>query len=145
MHSSLAQELLAFTEPNSEAQLRRLEEALASVDPSRCGDAEFEALLSVFERFPESDGFGVFWSIVHLLEACSGYEPVLLASVARKPVEFNLLMVNRLLNSGIREVHGQSLVQLLSSVRERENATARSRKVAQDFLEYQQARGGSGA
>src|SRR5688500_5761862 len=34
-------------------------------------------LLSVFERYPEEEGFGVAWSVLHGLEALPNYEPAL--------------------------------------------------------------------
>jgi hypothetical protein len=145
MQRSLVHELSEFTDPNSETQLRRLEELLSSLDPSACGEAEFEALLEVFERFPEHDGFGVFWSIVHLLEACTGYEQELVRSVRRKPVEFNLTMINRLLNAGVPEVGGQPLDGLLASAEESHEADQRARQVARGFMQRLAARGGAGA
>src|ERR1700723_1101145 len=54
-----------------------------------------EDLLAVFERFPEDDGAGVFWSILHGLEALTGYEPALVRSVQKRPSEFGVLMVGR--------------------------------------------------
>lgn len=72
MSPSLADILGRFTAPRDEAQLRQLDETVGAVRPQDCGELEFRALLGVFERFPEDDGFGVFWSIVHCLEACTG-------------------------------------------------------------------------
>ncbi|MDQ8030782.1 MAG: hypothetical protein REJ50_02105 [Bordetella sp.] len=70
-------------------------------------------LLSVFERYPDEDGFGVVWGVLHGLEALPNYEPELLRSLARQPSEFGVLMVGRMLNSGIREVAGISLLETL--------------------------------
>jgi len=145
MQPPLARELSEFTDPNSESQLLRLEELLSSLDPSACGEPEFTALLQVFERFPEHDGFGVFWSILHLLEACAGYEEALVRSVRQKPVEFNLTMVNRLLNTGVSEVNGQSLERLLASAAQSEEVDKRARQVARSFMQRVVARGGAGA
>src|SRR3982751_1639786 len=74
-----------------------------------------EAMLGVFERYPADDGAGVFWSIVHGLESLPGYETAVVESVRRAPVEFTLLMINRMLNAGVREAGG---VQLTSLIRE---------------------------
>lgn len=145
MQRSFARELSEFTDPNSESQLRRLEELLSSLEPSACGEAELTALLQVFERFPEHDGFGVFWSILHLLEACTGYEEALVRSVRRKPVAFNLTMVNRLLNAGVREVGGQPLDGLLASAERSEEADQRAKQVARSFMQRLAAGGGAGA
>lgn len=70
-------------------------------------------LLSVFERYPEEEGFGVVWGVLHGLEALPNYEPELLKSLARQPSEFGVRMVGRLLNAGTREVGGVSLLETL--------------------------------
>jgi hypothetical protein len=137
MRSALAAAVERFTLPQDEAQLQALEQALGAVVPASCGQEELALLLGVFERFPGEDGFGIFWSIVHLLEATAGYEPALVSSVLRKPVEFNLLMVNRLLNAGVVLVEGQSLLSLLHVVASREDASPRAREEARRFIEYQ--------
>lgn len=57
-------------------------------------------LFGVFERFPEDDGAGVFWSIVHGVEALPyNYGPLLQASHARTPSEMSTVMIARLANS----------------------------------------------
>jgi hypothetical protein len=145
MHQVLTRGLAEFNDPNSEAQLHQLEELLSSVEPSACGQPEFDALLQLYERFPEHDGFGVFWSVLHFLEACSGYEEALVRSVLREPVEFNLTMVNRLLNAGTHEINGQSLVALLISAEQSSEAGERAKQVARHFIEHFAAHGGAGA
>lgn len=77
------------------------------------------AMLGVFERYPAEDGAGVFWAIVHGLEALPGYESQLLASVRRIPSEFGSIMVNRLLKAGCQEVDGVNLLELLEQIRPR--------------------------
>jgi hypothetical protein len=89
----------------------------------------------------EEDGFGVFWSIVHFLEATNGYEEVLVESVLRNPTEFNLLMVNRLINGGVLSVAGQSLPALLREVALRQSVSPRAREVAGGFVKYQEQHG----
>jgi hypothetical protein len=129
-----------FASVEDEAQLRELEENLSKFVPSRCGEAEFCSLLAVFERFPDEDGFGVFWSIVHLLEACNGYESFVAQSVLRKPSEFNVVMINRLVNRGVTSVEGQSLFALLASVGSNPAASARATACART-LSYQAGQG----
>ena len=65
---------------------------------------------------PDEDGAGVFWSIVHGLEALANYESCLLDAVSSYPTEFSLIMVNRLLNAGQTRVGAVSLVAVLQSV-----------------------------
>lgn len=73
-------------------------------------------LLAVLERFPDEHGGGVLWSVVHGVESLPGYEPELVRSVRRKPSELGVTMVGRLLNGGVSEVGGASLVGLLREV-----------------------------
>ncbi len=55
-------------------------------------------LFSVFERFPTEDGAGVFWSIVHGVEALPfSYENQLRASLARCTSEVGQVLLSRLL------------------------------------------------
>lgn len=134
MESATVQALSQFSDPQSETQLKALDTAVQAIKPEECGEAEFRAMLLVFERFPEDDGFGVFWGLIHALEACSGYEYEMLASVARKPCEFNVLLVNRLLNAGITEVDGIPLEGVLSTVMGSDAATPGARHDAERFI-----------
>lgn len=134
MPSLLIQALEQFSDPQSEVQLKALDATVQAIKPEECREAEFRAMLRVFERFPEDDGFGVFWGLIHALEACSGYEPEMLDSVARKPCEFNVLLVNRLLNAGIAEVDGMSLEGVLSAVIGSNAATTGARHDAERYL-----------
>ena len=138
---SLANALAQFTDPQDADQLRMLDELISHVAPEQCGQEELRSLFCVFERFPEQDGYGVFWSILHLLEACNGCDEALVESVKRKPVEFNLRMVNRLLNSGVSSVNGESLIQLLTCIAESEDEAPGTRKTANGFLAHQSAGG----
>lgn len=129
-----------FDSPEDEAQLQRLDELIrgfSDVQPTR---QDFEELLSVFERFPDHDGFGVFWSIVHCMEHFQGYEPALLESVRRTPGEFNLMMINRMLNTGITAVGNDSLLELLQTVAASANASEQAREIASNFIAHQNAK-----
>ena len=57
--------------PAAKLQLRLLEEILSSVGHSACSEPEYDALLGI-RALSRHDGFGVFWSILHFLEACPG-------------------------------------------------------------------------
>lgn len=90
-------------------------------------------LLSVFERYPEEEGFGVVWGVLHGLEALPNYETELLRSLSRQPSEFGVRMVGRLLNAGTTEVGGISLLKTLRELA----ATASSpriRETARGFV-----------
>lgn len=90
-------------------------------------------LLTVFERYPEEDGAGVVWSVVHGLESLPGYECELLKSVARCPSEFGVTMIGRLLNDGHLEVEGISLTDVLRNVLD-QGKSERIRGVASRIL-----------
>lgn len=73
-------------------------------------------LLSVFERYPDEDGAGVIWGVLHGLESLPNYEPELLRSLARQPSEFGVRMLGRLLNAGIQEIAGVSVLHKLQEI-----------------------------
>jgi hypothetical protein len=125
-----------FTDPQDEEQLKQLEEAIAAIPTNNCSEREFQALLQIFERFPDDDGYGVFWSIVHYLEACEGYESALMESVERLPVEFNLLMLNRLMNAGVYEVNGRSILTVLETVTANSSLSNGIRETAREFIDF---------
>src|SRR5262249_36670519 len=70
----------------------------------------------LYERFPENDGCGVFWGILHGIESLPGSNEHVVASVRRKATHFPVLMVNRMLNAGITSGRGRSGVPLLREV-----------------------------
>jgi hypothetical protein len=129
-----------FDSPDDEAQLQRLDELVQGLSVLKPTRRDFEELLSVFERFPGHDGFGVFWSIVHCLEHFQGYKAALLESVRRAPGDFNLTMINRMLNGGITHVEDESLIEVLKTVAASENASRQVRDTAIAFIAYQSAK-----
>jgi hypothetical protein len=74
----------------------------------RTGDQEnFTVdLLKIFERFPEEDGGGVLWSIIHGVESFRSYERELIDSLNRQPSEMGLLMLRRIKNAGTKIIGG---------------------------------------
>jgi hypothetical protein len=94
----------------------------------------------LYERFPEDDGEGVFWPILHEIEAQPGYEVFVVASVHRRQAYFPVLMVNRMLNGGIASVGGVDLLALLRRVAADEQCPPSVRQEAEDFLEHQRHR-----
>jgi hypothetical protein len=90
-------------------------------------------LFAVFERFPGEDGAGVFWTILHGLESLPDYERALVASVRRRPSEFGVLMVKRLLNGGQTQGEDVPLLGLLESVAARADVPESIRQSARDF------------
>lgn len=54
-------------------------------------------LFRVFERFPDDDGAGAIWSIVHGIESADlDYEGPLRESLSRQPSELSRIMLGRL-------------------------------------------------
>jgi len=58
-----------------------------------------EPLLEVFERFPDEDGTGVLWSIIHGVEEINGYETILEKSYKNRPCEMKEIMLRRIENA----------------------------------------------
>ena len=95
-----------------------LEEAFSSSDPK----AYYTAIFNLFERFPNEDGAGVFWSALHGMEAVGEYETDLLRHFRRCPSEMTKVMLVRIRNSGQKEIQGVSIDSLIGSI---EDASAR--------------------
>ena len=120
--------------------LRALEETIrAAMQEPRSNEID-SALFGLFERFPEEDGYGVFWSIVHGLERRGGYEGSLLASVQRSPSPFSLLMLNRLLNAGQKLCAGTPIFPILEHL-SAEGVAPLVQQEATRFLAHQRQRG----
>jgi hypothetical protein len=75
-----------------------------------------DALVGVLEKYPQEDGAGVFWGILHGLESLPGYQDKIVASVTRKRSAMTLTMVNRMPSSGQEKVQGISLLSSLEDV-----------------------------
>ena len=58
-----------------------------------------EAMMGLFERHPEEDGYGIFWTMLREIERFPGYEKTVFESLNRKPSMFSVLMVGRMLTS----------------------------------------------
>ncbi|SHI60877.1 hypothetical protein SAMN02745181_0490 [Rubritalea squalenifaciens DSM 18772] len=85
------------------------EEAFSSADPSEY----YDAIFNLFERFPDDDGAGVFWSALHGMEAVGGYEEKLLAYFQRYPSEMTRTMLRRIRNSGVKQIGTTTIEGLL--------------------------------
>ena len=123
-----------------EADLDMLNQAVSQLANRSDKEEGIDVLLSLFERFPEKDGYGIFWSILSLLETIPNYEAKLVESVQRQPALFSLLMINRLLNTEIEVVNGESLLNLLKGLASNPTFSIPIRKAAQGFIEHQEKR-----
>lgn len=129
----IADNLNALSSVEDIAQLKLLESLLAELNPTAFTVEQYRALFGLFERFPDHDGYGIFSSIVHLLEKGARYESFLLESVQRLPVEFNLRMVARLINGGFTRIGEVDLAGLLKAVSASPSVSESARSWACEF------------
>ena len=87
-----------------------LDRAFASSDPRNY----YTAIFNLFERFPEQDGAGVFWSALHGMEAVGNYEELLLRHFRRFPSLMTRAMLRRLLNSGQTHIGQVAIASLIT-------------------------------
>lgn len=86
------------------------EQAFSSPDPK----LYYHAIFNLFERFPEDDGGGVFWSALHGMEAVGGYEEFLLQYLRRWPSLMTRTMLMRMMNGGETQIGKTPIASLLS-------------------------------
>lgn len=90
-------------------------ELIYKLDTSEAKKA-IDPLLRIFERLDEDHYDGVLWSIIHGIEGLKEYEEDLIKSVNRCPNEYNLLMINRILNSGQGSYKSTDYLSLLKEL-----------------------------
>lgn len=133
-------EVINSIETLEDENLSILDELVQKIFDYPCPERATEALFQVYERFPDSNDHGVFWGLLHGLEALPGYEYRLVESVRKLPMNFNLAMVNRLLNAGVTKVGDTDLIALFEEVEGNPAASDSAKEEARGFLEYQQAK-----
>lgn len=101
----------AFRPSPTDDNWRELDAHLLALGPVSL--VHVPSLLRVFERFPRHDGHGVFWAILHAIEAVPGYEPLLVEHVMRTPTEMGVTMLQRLINAGTTHVGVHELARLV--------------------------------
>lgn len=84
--------------------------AFSSFDPT----LYYHAIFNLFERYPEDDGSGVFWSALHGMEFVGGYENLLLEFHCRSPNLMTRTMLRRMLNVGETQIGNVPIAPLLS-------------------------------
>jgi transposase len=87
------------------------ERAFSGPDPKRY----YHAIFNLFERFPEEDGAGVFWSALHGMEAAGGYEELLLQYFRRHPSLMTTTMLRRINKSGQSHIGKVEIARLVTS------------------------------
>jgi len=99
--SDLLAEISAF-EPR-DGDWRPLDRLLAELWSAGVSSECLPVLFGVFERHPDEDGAGVFWSVVHGVESLDlDYEQPLRDSVSRKPSFMGNAMLGRLERANAR-------------------------------------------
>jgi hypothetical protein len=130
----------AITSLTDDDELKRLDGLAIDYAglPKPHAEAGLGIWFGLYERFPDDDGFGVCWSILHMIES---HHPVsdrfVVASVQRKPTEFPVMMVNRILNAGTKTVGDVDLLALLQSVVDDACHPDIIRETARGFVEHQ--------
>ncbi len=95
--SQILEDISAF-EPIEDNWLS-LEDLLEELWMSGVSEEFLPILFGVFERYPEDDGAGVLWSILHGVEGLPfDYEPLLKESMSKKPSFMGQIMLKRLCN-----------------------------------------------
>jgi len=138
----LRNHLKTVASADSENDLKLLDETLTSIFQEGFGNEFVSDLLNVFERFPNQDGFGVFWKILHGIESVPGFEGALLESVEKSPSEFTVRMINRLINAGEDRIGSTNLMQVLRSVAKRTDIPPSVAQEAAGFVSFQEKKKG---
>jgi hypothetical protein len=87
------------------------EQAFSSSDPRQF----YPAIFNLFERFPDDDGSGVFWSAVHGMEATGEYEDLLLQYFRRHPSLMTRTLLSRMKNAGENTIGGIQITDLIET------------------------------
>ena len=101
------------------------------------GSLAMEAMLRVIEKNPTVD-LGSPGPLVHTLETFykNGYDEKLLESLARKPTDLTVWMLNRLVNRATGRIQ-ETYLCLLAKIAEDNHVDEVARQSAQHFLKYQ--------
>jgi hypothetical protein len=107
----IIREINAFAPENGD--WRGLDNLLDELWQTGDQEKELKHLLALFIRFPEDDGAGVLWSVVHGIETFKEYEQELLNSLNRQPSHLGVVMVKRILNTGTKVIAGTDLKKII--------------------------------
>ncbi len=100
----------------TEGNWLKLDELIEELLKNPDAETGTSTLLHVLERFPEEDGGGVLWSIVHGLEHLDGYESALIESVQRQPSHLGLTMIRRIENTGQVKIAGRIIKEIYTQL-----------------------------
>lgn len=96
-----------------------------------------ENLILLMEKNPNTD-FGMPGPVVHFIEKFNEteYVDILIASLKRNPTNHTLWMLNRIINDS-SSTNRTFYVQILYEISQREDVNLNTRKLAQEFYNYQ--------
>jgi hypothetical protein len=130
----------AITSVNQAEQLEVLDRSIQDFFSVPDAVGQVAVWFRLFERFPEEDAYGMFWSVLHGIEGLTGYESELIASLRRRPTHFPVLMVNRMLNAGQSSIGDIELIGLLEAVATDDDCLPSVREDARRFVDRDRAR-----
>jgi hypothetical protein len=128
-------EIAALDEFEPDGTWEGLDELVDALAKKKLTAARMDALLRVFEKWPDVDGEELM-PIVHVLEKTKGYDARLVASMKRTPSAYGALMINRMLNAGTKTVGTTNLLKLMQSAATREDASDGARSEIEGFLKH---------
>jgi predicted KAP-like P-loop ATPase len=111
----IIQDINVFTPDNG--NWRGLDNLLDELWQTGDQEKEVKKLFGLFERFPEDDGAGVLWSVLHGIETFKEYEQELLNSLNRQPSHLGIVMVKRILNTGTKVIAGTDLAKIIMELK----------------------------
>ena len=127
-------EIDAISSLDDEASLARLEQLVAAYFLHPQADRYIDVWFRMYERFPEHDAFGIFWSVLHGLEKQLGCPIHVVQSVQRAPSSFAVRMLARIANSGMSRIADIDLVDLMDQVSKNQRAPESVRDQAREYL-----------
>ena len=90
-----------------------LEDILEELFSSNNPQLGLDGMISIYEKYPDEDN-DVLWGMLHGIEGIQGYELKIIESIKRKPSFFGVLMINRILNTGITSIQNINLINILN-------------------------------
>jgi hypothetical protein len=131
--SEFADRLNRFN-PNDDAFVLRVDELVDQTSPATLRIA-YPAIFRFFETHPEND-CGMPGTLVHMMEDhYPNYVDELIESIGRTPATNTVLMVNRILNSGIDDALRCRLIECLQTAIENESASRLVVEESKGYLE----------
>jgi hypothetical protein len=124
---TVADKIRAFY--SAEGDWRPLDVLFTELFSRTCSQDEIDAVFSLFERYPDEDGAGVFWSAIHGLEVVGSYDERLRTSLRTAPSESAIILAIRIVNSG-----DASFVPIITEVASRPDSPNSVRSMAHHFL-----------